>query len=142
MIQQDLATVKHILRQASDHSMLLLDTNPLRQKTKGNFIFYAKWIKEQESEDIVKEVWKRPVEGSRMYKVQKRWKWCKLSFIQWRKKQTGNARVEIEIIQEEIETMQRMKGQRDWGKWNQLKASLNEAYKAEEEFWKKKSRVG
>lgn len=35
MVQQNLAVVRHILRQASDHSMLLLDTHPLRQKNKG-----------------------------------------------------------------------------------------------------------
>lgn len=37
--------------------------------------------------------------------------------------------------------MQAQGGDRDWEKWKQLKAGLDEAYKAKEEFWKRKSRI-
>lgn len=56
---------------------------------------------------MVKVVW------NRIYKVKQKLKWCKHSFIKWRKKQKGNARDEIEMIQKEMETMQNNGGQRD-----------------------------
>lgn len=37
LVHFDKASVQHILRQASDHAMLLLDTKPLRNKTKSRF---------------------------------------------------------------------------------------------------------
>lgn len=37
--------------------------------------------------------------------------------------------------------MQNLGGERNWDRWNQLKAGLDEAYKAEEDFWRIKSRV-
>lgn len=38
LLHFDKASVEHITRQAFDHSLLLLDTNPLRNKTKSKFI--------------------------------------------------------------------------------------------------------
>lgn len=46
MIEKDTVEIKHILRQASDHSLLKLDTLLLRRKTKERFIFEHQWIKE------------------------------------------------------------------------------------------------
>lgn len=34
-----------------------------------------------------------------------------------------------------------MHGDRDWGKWAQLKCCLEEAYKKEKEYWSRKARV-
>lgn len=58
-------------------------------------------------------------------------------FIKQRKEQKGIAREEIEMIQKEMEDMQKKRGQRDWERWKQLKALLNEAYKVEEKFWRR-----
>lgn len=86
------------------------------------------------------ETWRKPVEGSRMFKVKQKLKWCKHSFIKWRKEKHYNARKEIEIIQQEIEQMQIQEGNRDRDRWKILKSNLEVAYKNEEEFWRKKSR--
>lgn len=45
------------------------------------------------------------------------------------------------VVQKEMEMLQTMEGQRDWEKWHLLKTLVNEAYKAEEDFWRGKSRV-
>lgn len=37
--------------------------------------------------------------------------------------------------------MQLLEGERNWTKWRQLKTHLQEAYKAEEEYWQKKSMI-
>lgn len=105
------------------------------------FIFYSKWTKIQECEDIIEEEWNKPVNGSRMFRVQQKLKWCKLRFIKWSKERRENARKELGMIHKEMEAMQKMEGIRDSKKWKLLKTTLNEAYKSEEKFWAKKTRV-
>lgn len=70
-----------------------------------------------------------------MFKVVQKLKFCKYSFIQWRKEHKHNARREIDLIQREMEIMQQLGGDRNWDRWRQLKESLDAAYQAEEEFW-------
>lgn len=55
MIQYDTAKVKHFLRQASDHSLIILDTKTQGNKTKTKIIFETSWTKRQENEDMVKD---------------------------------------------------------------------------------------
>lgn len=93
-------------------------------------------------EQLVKAVWSREVQGSRMFKVKQKLKWCKESFIRWRKRQKYNTRKDIELILKEMEHIQSQAEPRDWEKWRQLKDRLDVAYKAEEDFWRKKSRIG
>lgn len=52
-----------------------------------------------------------------------------------------NAKQEIDIIQREMELMQQEGGDRNWTRWRQLKESLDVAYKSEEDFWRRKSRI-
>lgn len=59
----------------------------------------------QGTEDLVKETWKQPMNGSKMFKVQKKLKQCKQQFKKWRKINKGNAREEIGMIQKEMEAM-------------------------------------
>lgn len=121
--------------------MIVLDSKPRRKKTQARFIFEASWIKEQGCEERVKEIWQRSVIGSRMFKVQQKLKWCKYSFIKWRKERTCNAIKEIDIVQKEMESLQMKEGVRDRQRWRKLKVSLDEAYKKEEDFWRRKSRI-
>lgn len=88
----DTAVVKHFLRQAPDHSLLVLDTKPQRSKIKSRFIFDVRRPEEQECEELVKEYWNKPVAGSRMYKVQQNIKWCKLGYIRWKKRNKKECR--------------------------------------------------
>lgn len=72
-----------------------------------------------------------------MFKVKQKLKWCKHSFIKWRKEKNHNSRKEIDIIQEkgnnhnsrEMEHMQHQGGDMNWDRWRQLKESLEAAYK-------------
>lgn len=69
MSQFDTVEVNHILRQTSDHYLLLLDSKPQRTKTKSRFIFESRWVQMQDSEGLIKAEWSSPVTGSRMYQV-------------------------------------------------------------------------
>lgn len=106
MLSYDTTEVKHVMRQASDHSLFLLDSNPVRKKTKARFIFKNRWTKRPESENIIREVRDQQVVGSIMFSVQKKLKFCKQKFIKWRKEEKENSRTEIELIQKAMESMQ------------------------------------
>lgn len=141
MKENDTAEVIYVLRQSSDHSLLILDTRLQRQKTKGRFIFENSWTKEQTSETLVQEAWSKPVICSRMFQVTHKLKDCKFKFIQQRKEQNKNEGLEIEMIQKEMESMQLLEGERGQTKWRQLKTHLQVVYKVEEEYRQKKSRI-
>lgn len=141
MIQCDTAEVLHVSRQASDHSLLVLETMPKRTKTRSSFIFYSKWANMQGTKELVKETLEKPVLGSRMFKVQQKLKHCKIKFIEQRKAHGKNAKVDIELIQKEMDAMQAAGGRRDQNKWKQLKCHLSDAYKEEEEYWCRKAKI-
>lgn len=69
-----------------------------------------------------------------MINVQQKLKCCKQKFIRWRKVAKENNRIEIDLIQKEMESMQEKGGERDWKRWKHLKILLNETYKREEEY--------
>lgn len=59
LLQLDKVSVQLIMKQTSDHAMLLLNTQPEGIKAKSRFIFEAKWTKMQEIEDLIKGVWEQ-----------------------------------------------------------------------------------
>lgn len=99
MLENDTTEVTHVLRQTSDHSIIILDTKPTREKRRARFICETSWLKDQESELLVTETWKRPIEKSRIFKVKKKLKWCNLSLIKWKKKKRYNVRKDIDLVQ-------------------------------------------
>lgn len=94
--------------------MIILDSRPRRIRTRARFLYDSTWTKEPDCEDRVRDVWKRTVEGSWMFKVKQKLKWCKHGFIQWRKENKSNHSREIEHIKQEMEQMQVKGGNRDW----------------------------
>lgn len=112
----DNAEVKHLLRQSSDHALLVLDTNPQRTKTRARFIFDSKWTQLPKCEEMVKTEWDKPVQGSSMFRVKQKLKLCKNSLIKWRKTHNRNASMTIESIQQEMEVMQGQRGREGLGK--------------------------
>lgn len=86
-----------MLRQTSDHALILLDSNPGMVKTKGQFIWEVKRGQEHEYEELV-EVWGRSVGGSKMFRVKQKLKLFMQECISRRKERGGNARKEIDLI--------------------------------------------
>lgn len=111
------------------------------QKSKTRFIFYSRWQELSECEDMIREEWQKPSVGSRMFKCHKKLKSVKIKFLKWRKGIKINAREEIDLIQLEMDKLYVEGGARDWGKWHQLKVCLEEAYKREEAYWRRKARI-
>lgn len=76
-----------------------------------------------------------------MYKFHKRLQHCRNGLVKWRKKENTNAKIQIQQIRGQMERMQEEGGNRDWDVWHQLRFQLEDAYKAEEEYWARKSRL-
>lgn len=91
--------------------------------------------------DVIQDGWNVDVEGSRMFKLHKRVKHCRERLLEWRKKENTNSKIQIENIRGQMARMQDEGGQREWDSWYKLRTQLDEAYKADDEFWTRKSRV-
>lgn len=68
--------VSHILLQSSDHSMIMLDTESVQSKRKSRFVFDSKWSRIQGCDETVQQCWRLDVEGSRMFRFQKKLQHC------------------------------------------------------------------
>ncbi|XP_071926170.1 uncharacterized protein [Coffea arabica] len=137
----DRATVKHIENFGSDHSMIFLDANPLREKRKKRFIFDKRWLKKEGVEEVVKQAWNSPHSGSRMYKVHRKIATCKVEILKWRNQFQGNARKNIDKVKKQLEELKDTDCQDKKRRNKMLKRQLKEAYEEEEMFWSQKSRV-
>ena len=51
------ATCERIEKEASDHYLLILDTNPQQRKVKRRFYFDQRWAKDKESDTVIKRAW-------------------------------------------------------------------------------------
>lgn len=76
-----------------------------------------------------------------MYKFHRKLKQCRAGLLEWRKKECLNTCGQIEGIRKEIVTMQEQGEQKHWESWSILISQLDKAYKKEEEYWARKSRI-
>lgn len=66
---------------------------------------------------------------------------CRDSLLEWKKKETTNAKNQIQNIRGYVERLQKEKGKKEWESWQQLNLQLEDAYKAEGEYLARKSMV-
>lgn len=69
LVTHEKRVVKHMERQASDHCILVVDTNPEKVRTKRRFYFDKRWIDKPGVEEIIKKTWELECIGSPMFKV-------------------------------------------------------------------------
>ncbi|XP_071902615.1 uncharacterized protein [Coffea arabica] len=133
--------VVHLKNQASDHSMVLLDSNPKPKKARRRFHFDARWLQYFEVEGVVRNAWNRQIEGSKGFKVAKKVKECRNALTRWNKGINSNSKKEIKKLKEELEKIQIASGGNKSTMADELKKLLIDAYKKEEQFWHQKSRI-
>lgn len=63
------ASITHLTSLASDHTPLLLQTNPLDPSRQRPFRFEDMWARDSESFDIVQRLWNLNVHCSSLYKL-------------------------------------------------------------------------
>lgn len=105
--------VYHVERQASDHSLLILDTHPAQGRRKGRFYFDKRRVDKPGIEEVVRQAWESDCEGSPMFQVTSKIKLCKLGLLNWSRQQSHDAAVKIQEIQKAMETM-KDQGVKNW----------------------------
>ncbi|XP_071924702.1 uncharacterized protein [Coffea arabica] len=58
----DKTRCKHVDNYSSDHSMIMVDTEPKQAKRRKKFIFDKKWIQQEGITQVIEEAWKLEVE--------------------------------------------------------------------------------
>ena len=83
--------------------MILLDSNPLRERWKKRFLFDRRWLKKEGLEHVIKQAWEEDQIGSRLYKVHRKIATCRIAILKWRNNFQGNARKNIEKVKKQLE---------------------------------------
>ena len=78
--------------------------------------------------------------GSRMFRVVRRIKECRLALIEWNKRVKANTKVKIQEIKEKLKVAREEGDPCNSGDIASLKRQLSKTYKDEELFWSQKSR--
>ncbi|XP_071939763.1 uncharacterized protein [Coffea arabica] len=137
----DKAKCLHVGTKASDHCMLVLDTNPGGRKCKKRFMFDRRWLLNKDVKEVVGRAWGEHQQGSRLYTVQCKIKKVRMNLLSWSRKSFSNSKKLIEQVKNEIEKVKLNKLSGFRIKLLGLKRKLANAYKKEELFWSQKVRL-
>ncbi|XP_027127794.2 uncharacterized protein [Coffea arabica] len=140
---QDFESAKchHIETLASDHSLLLLGTNPGIERKKKRFYFDKRWLQKEGIQQVVEQAWGRDEQGSKLFKVTRKIRNCKIELLKWRNNAQTNSRSKIDGLKQDLEKTRNAGLANKKEKCQDLKRQLANAYKEEEAFWSQKSRI-
>ncbi|XP_071926918.1 uncharacterized protein [Coffea arabica] len=134
------ARCNHGETEASDHLMLIVDTNSDTKRKKRRFYFDQRWTKNLETKEVIQGAWRKDHLGSRMFKVTRKIKECRIAILEWRKKVQGNSKVRIKELKEKLIKVREGNDGGKCGQVAELKSQLSKSYKEEELYWSQKSR--
>ena len=97
----------HLQNEASDHCMLLLDTEPKHRKWKHRFSFDKNWVQHKEVRGIIASAWGKQQRGSRGFRLKQKIKECRMALLQWRRHYNANVKTQIWRIKKEITEVHR-----------------------------------
>lgn len=69
---------------ASDHHILLIETVPVTERKKQRFYFDKRWLQREGVQQMVERAWNKEEQGSRMFKITKKIKNCRIELLKWR----------------------------------------------------------
>lgn len=122
--------------EGSDHKPILTYLEPERRKSKGIFRFDRRLRDNPEVKNLIEQEWKKDYEqtiDNRLNRV--RW-----AIIQWNKEQNRNSRTQIEKLKRALEEAM-VSPQNKEQLISSINKELQKAYRAEEEFWRQRSRI-
>nr|XP_027075819.1 uncharacterized protein LOC113699652 [Coffea arabica] len=140
MQRYEKAQCNHVETEASNHLMLIVDTNLDNKRAKRRFYFDQRWTKNPETKNVIQGAWRKDHSGSRMFKVARKIRECHIAILEWREKVQGNSNVRIKKLKEKLSKVREGNGAGKSGQVVELKSQLSKAYKEEELYWSKKSR--
>lgn len=135
------ARCQHLTTLASDHSMLMIDTIPATDRHKKRFYFDKRWLQKEGVHQVIERAWNIEEQGSRMFKITKKIRNCRIELLKWRNSFQANSRSKIQDLKKELEEARISESANRWQNLNDIKDKLSTAYKEEEHFWRQKSRI-
>ncbi|XP_071918831.1 uncharacterized protein [Coffea arabica] len=130
----------HIEKEASDHSLIMIDTIPKKRKGGSRFHFDKRWAQNHQIQDEFDRAWATPQKGSKMFSLTRKIKYCKTRLIEYSKKNKTNFGNEIKSLKQKILEAKKGKYEKNKGVVAELKLKLSQAYKQEEIYWAQKAR--
>jgi len=126
-----LAQIIHLNTEASDHSALLLNTDPKPIRKKRRFYFDKRWSEKDAVNNLVTRSWQEHVDGFEQPKVSFKLKKCRSSLISWLRRGKGNSKQRIIGIKSQIDKLKNDPDHFDLPKLRLLRKELGKAYKEE-----------
>ncbi|KAH7844378.1 hypothetical protein Vadar_027327 [Vaccinium darrowii] len=135
------ASVVHLDTVGSDHSALLLNLKSVPPRRRAPFRFDARWVEEDEVQDIINQSWSIPVHGSHAFSMYKKIQACRSSLSNWKRRKRLNSGQRIEELKAKIFSLKNSSSGPPLAMIHDLKWQLKQEWDREELFWKQKSRV-
>lgn len=126
----------------SDHSPIVVDTNPKLDRPRKVFRFESFWTTEEECGEIIKEEWSRDLGGTAMSRLERRLHRCRSRLQEWGKTKFGSFKLEADGL---LSRLAEIQGDSNPGEYNQevkdLIGKLDKIWSQEEMFWHQRSRI-
>ncbi|CAA0810987.1 Unknown protein, partial [Striga hermonthica] len=133
--------VSNFFRSASDHNVILYDTEMELQSSRRRFVFDRNWLKMEGIEEAVAKGWEMDSEGSEMFKIHQKVKHTKKAILSWYNPVKRNNEKLIQTLTAKMEKLREEGREKDWVTWCSTKCDLDKAYMEEEQYWRAKSRA-
>lgn len=131
----------HLNTVGSDHGAILLHTHPVPTRRRVPFRFDARWIENEEVQDVVQQAWDSPVSGSRSFSVYKKIQKCRASLTNWKRRKRVDSSRAIDDLKSRIFALKHAGVGPSQLEMQSLKRQLKEEWDKEELFRKQKSRI-
>ena len=122
--------------EGSDHKPIIICFDVTRKKGKGLFRFDRRLKNNPLVKDLIASTWKGPRGETVAQKIIR----VRGAIVRWNKEQQANSRTIIDTRKQELEEAM-VSPLNDGERIFQINQELREAYKAEEEFWRQRSRI-
>nr|XP_027124324.1 uncharacterized protein LOC113741027 [Coffea arabica] len=132
---------KHIESYASDHSLLLLDSEPDNKRKKKRFYFDKRWFQKDGIQQVIEKAWSKEEQGTKMFRVTRKVRNCRVEILKWKNTFQANSKVSIKDIKSKLESNERSNLENKGVIRTDLKEQLKKAFREEESFWSQKARV-
>lgn len=117
--------VNHVHKQASDHSLLLMNTVKGQERSHKRFYFDKRYMDIPAFEQVVDHAWNRPQVGTPMFQVCNRIKECRMELLKLRGLHMLNSGQAISKLKNRMTEMQRAGGARNWQEWDHRQKELH-----------------
>ncbi|XP_071924745.1 uncharacterized protein [Coffea arabica] len=135
------AKCQHLGTLASDHFILMLDTVPATDRKKRRFFFNKRWLQKDGVQQVVEKAWNKEEQGSKMFKVTRKIRNCRIELLKWRNSFQANSRSKINALKKDLEEARNLEAVTRRKNLIEIKDKLSTACKEEENFWRQKARI-